>query len=196
MKGIFFLFLCALLPGCKDRSPPQKEQPVAPEPAAEIPPLAMEHDAKPAEPQPTPITELPFVLFEAATGNGRVASWRHDNQLIVIRTLATRHPDGKLYRVEVVADARDDREQQELSVCSDLRVDAAGRVELSLRGDYLHLLCINPPLNDEPGWTEAVRLRFRPETGELHEANRYSGEGIVDPDTLDLDEADIVDDPH
>jgi hypothetical protein len=187
------LFLAAAVPLFACDNPPEKraidEKPQASK--SEAPPKKPE-EAPPTAARPIPATDLserPLHLFRADTAATMSGSWHIAGTTVSLRAEPTKKDgDTKSFDVRIIA-AIAGASDQEVFACKALRADAAGRVEALLRGDKVHLLCINPPHEQDKGATEAVRLAFDDTKQELTPSGSYNGEGVVDPDTIDLDES-------
>lgn len=130
--------------------------------------------------------ETPFVLLDSTTSTE--AQWTVTDTNIRLRAAFAEGSETAAKRDANVYATVAETKETEIFSCKAMEMAGQPRVEAMLRGDHMHVLCINPPAGENLGFTDAVRLTFSPATVTLVESGSYGGEGIVDPDTIDLDE--------
>jgi hypothetical protein len=177
-----------LLPGCKDKAADDK---------AEAPTDEASNVVAPPEPAPAPapdaqeipkLSETAISIFEAQENLTKRLEWHLLGEEIALRaeanlsTGATASYDARLF-VQIKGS-----EETELHSCKALTASAQGKMDLVLRGDKLHVLCINPPQAEDPGSTEAKRYSFNLGELKIEPSGSYGGDGSLDLDTIDLDE--------
>jgi hypothetical protein len=191
-KALYLLLTVVTIFGCKNS---EKEEPKAPQATQPPPPKAPKKEPPPAPPDAAPapspaqtLAETPLQLFSASDGKNAQCEWKIAGESVVFSTEATR-ADGAptRYAVKVLAAISGD-EAEEVFSCESLIANSQGRVEALLRGDKVHILCINPPAGKDKGNTQAIRFEYAKDQRGLEQSGSYSGVGVVDPDTIDLDE--------
>ncbi len=140
-----------------------------------------------AAPPPT-LSETPLVLLDSTTAT--TAQWTVTDTNIHVRAAFAEGTEGATKRDVTIYAAVGEAEETEVFSCNALNIESGPRVEALLRGEHMHVLCINPPAGENKGSTDAIRLQFAPGETALVETGSYGGEGVVDPDSIDLDEGD------
>jgi hypothetical protein len=181
------LVLALSLASCKDKAPKGEATEQTPEPVATT--QNLDDASAPEEVAPPKLTETAQVLFEAATESSHPLQWELAGEVIPLRAEATKlEGDAPSYDARVMAQIKGDEEESEVFTCKGLKASAMGRIDLVLRGDKLHVLCIHPVMGDDPGSTEAARFAFDLGTRAFSPAGTYGGDGSLDLDSIDLDE--------
>lgn len=149
------------------------------------------------EPVPTPkapapdakgpaiVGEIPTILLD--TKSSTEAQWTVTDTPIRLRAEFKGNENAEKRDATVYATAGE-TEETEVFTCQAMLIAGEPRVEVLLRGDHMHVLCITPPHGENVGFTDAKRVTFDQAKMALIESGSYGGEGIVDPDTIDLDE--------
>lgn len=160
------------------------------DPATETPPVT-----EPVQPTPAPeidaqgpavVAETPTTLLDV---NGSTeAQWIVTDTDIRLRAEFAKGSEGKEKRDATVYATVGETKEAEVFSCMAMLVAGEPRVDVLLRGDHVHVMCINPPHGENVGFTDAKRVTFDQAKMALTETGSYGGEGIVDPDTIDLDE--------
>lgn len=181
--------LLSPISGCKDKAPEEvAPEPVAvatsPEPPAVTPVVPIE-----PEPEvPSKVSEHPMTIFEAASQKVVAVQWQISEEVISFRADAKRL-EGEVMRYDVHLMAQvAGGDETTLFSCKALKATSLGRMDLILRGDKLHVLCITPVQAEERGTTDAARFAFDLGQRALLASGTYGGEGDLDLDTIDLDE--------
>ena len=159
----------------KEPAPEQKPDPVAPEPEAN----------RPAD--PLQLGEEPTVVFGPDGGLEAPLHWKVGESVVAISAAPAQDLDGKGPSLSILASI-DEAQPAAVASCAMPDAAAKGFVDIMKRGDSIHIRCVTPPAGEATGDTKAVRLSFDTATKSLKESGSYEGEGIVDPDTIDLDE--------
>lgn len=137
------------------------------------------------------LSELPSSIFLAHDSSTQLLHWQVQGEDIAIRAEATAMPNEK------AADLRYDLklfasltgvEEAEFFECKGLRALASAKADLVLRGDMLHVLCINAAVSEDPGTTDGGRFALDLGKRALVPKGTYGGDGSLDLDTIDLDE--------
>ena len=117
--------------------------------------------------------------------------WTVKGEEIAIRTesvAAVNKENGELsYELQLFATIGETEDAQFFQ-CKGLKAASSARADLVLRGDMLHVLCVNAALGDDPGTTDAGRFALDLGKRVLVPAGTYGGDGSLDLDTIDLDE--------
>ncbi len=169
-----------------------KAQDESPEgdPAADTPPITEPVVPTPAPPSdaqgPAILGETPIVLLDTTSTNQ--AQWTVTDTEIRLRAEFAKGSEKAAKRNATVYATVGETKEVKVFSCKAMRIAGEPRVEVLLRGDHMHVLCINPPHGENIGFTDAKRVTFNPAKMALTETGSYGGEGIVDPDTIDLDE--------
>lgn len=141
-----------------------------------------------ATPEGVALDETPFTLLRADSGQSQSATWVVGDATISLRAaLVDQGKPNQPRRAEVYA-SWDEIVDRVVFTCQALDPKAGAYVQLLRRGDNMHVLCVNPPLAAAAGFTDAGRFAFDAQEQKLVSTGTYGGEGIVDPDTIDLDE--------
>lgn len=135
---------------------------------------------------PAALGETPTILLDST--NGTEAAWTVTDTEIRLRADFAKGTESAPKRSATVFATVGESPESEVFACKDMLMEGKPRIEALLRGDNVHLLCINPPLGESTGFTDGLRLALDPAKMTLAETGSYGGEGIVDPDTIDLDE--------
>lgn len=135
---------------------------------------------------PTALSETPTILLDSASATQ--ATWTVTDTEIRLRASFAKGSESAAKRDAAVYATVGESAEVKVFACKEMLVEGMPRIEALLRGDNVHLLCINPPLGESTGFTDGMRLGFDPAKMALAETGSYGGEGIVDPDTIDLDE--------
>ncbi len=138
--------------------------------------------------EPPVLGETPLVLLDSTTAV--TAQWAVTDTNIRVRAAFAEGTEGATNRDATVYATVGEAEETKVFSCKKLEIASGPRVEAMLRGEHMHVLCINPPAGESKGATDAIRLQFSPSKTALVESGSYSGEGVVDPDSIDLDESD------
>ncbi|MCP4445548.1 MAG: hypothetical protein GY811_09430 [Myxococcales bacterium] len=135
---------------------------------------------------PTVLSETSTVLLDTKTDTA--ARWTVTDTDIRLRAAFAKNSEDAAKRDATIYAKVGETPEAEVLSCKAMLMEDAPRIEAMLRGDHLHLLCITPPAGGRLGFTDALRVTFDPAKLALTETGSYGGEGIVDPDTIDLDE--------
>ncbi len=173
-------------PGCKAKEKAAKGEPST-EPAVTNPPTP-EPPSIDAQ-GPAVLSETPTILLDSTTANE--ATWTVTDTEIRFRAAFEKRSESAPKRGAKIFATVGESPESEVFACKDLVMEGKPRIEALLRGDHVHLLCINPPLAESTGFTDAKRLALDPAKMALTETGSYGGEGLVDPDTIDLDEGEL-----
>lgn len=188
-RVILCLMFVTAAAGCKEKADTGEEP--ASEPRTIEPTATGDDDAAAqAVPEVPALTDEAHIAYRADTGEQKPATWTIEGTDIALR-VAPLGDDGSGFVVgQIMAKVGDGVEAQETGIysCKSLSKAAGGYVDFMLRAGKLHIRCINPAVDQEPGDTEAGRFDFDSSSDAIVAAGNYSGEGIVDPDTIDLDE--------
>jgi len=172
--------------GCNTKSKSeeggQEEVKTEPKKDPDTPPVAVVPDAR----EMARLSETTRILLDAS--GSTPAQWPNGDTTIVVRAAFTEQSEDKADRDATIFATVGDAAEAKVFECKSMHMVGQPRVEALLRGDHMHLLCINPPAGDNKGFTDALRVTLSPAKTTLVESGTYGGEGIVDPDTIDLDE--------
>jgi hypothetical protein len=185
-----FLVPVILLSGCKDKAADDQAQDLAGTGASpttgepETPEPVLPTDAQAI----TKLSETAISIFEASTNQTQPLEWHLHGESIALRVEAKLSEGASAsYDTMLFAQIKG-AEEVELFSCKSLAAAAEGRMDLTLRGDMLHVLCINSAQAEDPGATDAKRFGFNLGKRLLEAAGSYGGDGTLDLDTIDLDE--------
>jgi hypothetical protein len=181
------LALALPLAACKDKTPEETKEPTT-EPVAEV--TTVVEDAAPADaPAPPKLTEKAQTLFASATEIASPLQWQLTGEAIALRAEVTKlEGDATSFDAKVMAQIQGAEGESEVFACNALKAASNGRIDLVLRGDKLHILCIHPVQGEDQGSTDAARFAFDLGKREFAAAGTYGGDGTLDLDTIDLDE--------
>jgi len=187
--------LLVMTSSCRDKSKAAQPQadPVKHAPAPSQPPVI-----EPVVPTPvilakaidagvaSPLGEAAVVLL--SEGVQKTVRWNRGDKVSILIEASWVESAEEPLRSDAKIVANIGGEKSELFSCKGLKKQPSLRVEALRRGPFLHVLCITPPSDLGKGATNAIRLRYSPADNRLVQSGTYSGEGIVDPDTIELDE--------
>lgn len=125
-------------------------------------------------------------LFHTDTRKSTPYTWKPGKIAIVFTATPATARDGMIPVSVRAAVGR--KRAVEVFRCEGLDATAGATADVLIHQGYAHVRCLNPRQVDDPGAMEALRLRFDARGKKLVAAGTYGGEGIVDPDTIDLDE--------
>ena len=151
--------------------------------------------ADPVQPEPAPVPDAqgPAIVGETPTTlldtkGSTEALWTVTDTDIRFRAAFAKGGEAAAKRDATVYATVGETKEAEVFSCKAMLIAGEPRVDVLLRGDHMHVLCINPPQGENPGFTDAKRVTFEQAKMALTETGSYGGEGLVDPDTIDLDE--------
>lgn len=188
--AVLSILVSLVLPGCKDKAGDEKANAAAGETGSKGEGGGETPEAAPIDAQViAKLSESAISIFQAASNTAQPLQWELKGEEISLRA-ETNLLAGKTdsYNVKVFAQIKES-EETELFACKGLHASTSGRVDLVLRGDKLHVLCVNSALEEDPGSTDAARFAFDLGKRVLEPAGTYGGDGSLDLDTIDLDEA-------
>jgi hypothetical protein len=178
-----------VLAGCKDKAGEGKAQSAADDKSSEGGGIGETPEAAPIDAQGiAKLSEHATSIFEAASNTAQPLHWELKGEQIALRA-ETNLVAGKTatYNAKIFAQIKES-EETELFACKGLNASASGRADLVLRGDKLHVLCVNSAQEEDPGSTDAARFAFDLGKRVIEPAGTYGGDGSLDLDTIDLDE--------
>lgn len=177
-----------LLPGCKDKAPDDQAQEPAGEASNTVVPEPEPEPAPAPDAQVPKLSETAISIFEAQENLTKPLEWHLLGERIALRAEAKLSEGATVsYDAKLFAQIKG-AEETELHSCKALTVAAQGKMDLVLRGDKLHVLCINAAQAEDPGSTDAKRFSFSLDTLKIEPSGSYGGDGSLDLDTIDLDE--------
>jgi hypothetical protein len=175
--------------GCKEKSGETKPQELIGSENGDSETIDSDKPAAPIDAQSIPtLSEQAIAMYQTSTNSVQPVHWKRKGEEIALRVEAglatgtTGTYDAKIYALVPGA------EDLPFFECKGLRAVASGRIDAVLRGDMLHVLCINAAQAEDPGTTDAGRFDFDLGTRLLTPAGTYGGDGSLDLDTIDLDE--------
>jgi hypothetical protein len=171
-------------PGCKAKENPSEGEAITTPPVTDPTPTP-EPPAIDAQ-GPAQLGETPTILLDSTSTSE--ATWTVTDTEIRIRASFAQGSESAAKRDAAIFATVGESPEAEVFACKKMLMEGKPRIEALLRGDNVHLLCINPPLGESTGFTDGMRLGLDPAKMTLAETGSYGGEGIVDPDTIDLDE--------
>lgn len=188
------LFAALILSGCKDKTGGEEVQATLQGTESEAttgtPEVPVQFDATPI----AKLSETPSSIFQAQTNSTQILGWAIHGEEIILRAESSAAAENNAadpsYDLQIFTAlvGAEDTEDTRLYQCKGLRALASGKAELVLRGDMLHVLCVNAPLRKDPGSTDAGRFAFDLGRRILLPKGSYGGDGSLDLDTIDLDE--------
>jgi hypothetical protein len=169
-------------------APAQEAAAAEPEPPAPLAePGAEESSARAAPPEEAATDRHPWVtLFHTDTRKSTPYTWKQGKIAVVFSVAPAAAKDGKIPVSVQAAVGR--KRAVEVFRCEGLDATMGASADVLIHEGYAHVRCLNPAHVDDPGAMQALRLRFDAQGKKLVPAGTYGGEGIVDPDTVDLDE--------
>ena len=172
----------AFSPACKAKEKAPEGEVITQPPTTDLlpPPESPSIDAQ----GPTALGET--ILLDNATAVE--ATWTVIDTEIRLRASFAKGSESAAKRDATIYATVGESPEAIVFACKEMLVEGMPRIEALLRGDNVHLLCINPPLGESTGFTDGMRLGLDPAKMALAETGSYGGEGIVDPDSIDLDE--------
>lgn len=125
-------------------------------------------------------------LFHTDTRKSTPYTWTQGKTAIVFTARPAAARDGMIPVSVQAAVGR--KRAVEVFRCAGLDATMGATADVLIHEGFAHVRCLHPPHIGSPGAMEALRLRFDARGKKLVPAGNYGGEGIVDPDTVDLDE--------
>jgi hypothetical protein len=196
MKNLaLWLSVLVALGACGKSQPapaaPREETPAEPEPPAplaEPEPSAAGASGAEAGASEEPATDgHPWVtLFHTDTRKATPHTWQQGKTAVVFTARPAAAKDGMIPISVRAAVGR--KRAVEVFRCPGLDAATGATADVLIHQGFAHVRCLNPPHVDDLGTMEALRLRFDARGKKLVPAGTYGGEGIIDPDTIDLDE--------
>jgi len=125
-------------------------------------------------------------LFHTDTRKTTPHTWKQGKTAIVFTAKPAAARDGMIPISVLAAVGR--KRAVEVFRCEGLDATTGATADVLIHQGFAHVRCLNPPHVGDRGAMQALRLRFDGKGKKLVPAGTYGGEGIVDPDTVELDE--------
>lgn len=172
----------------QEAAAPAEPAPPAPLAEPEAEPSAAGTSGAEAGASDEPATDgHPWVtLFHTDTRKTTPHTWKQGKTPIVFTARPAAARDGMIPISVLAAVGR--KRAAEVFRCEGLDATTGATADVLIHQGFAHVRCLNPPHVGDRGAMQALRLRFDARGKKLVPAGTYGGEGIVDPDTVELDE--------